>query len=162
VRRLAHEALRRFDAAFRGDFAFNTGIAGVYEFLNAFPEPEAAAAAPEADRRALAEALRLVVRSIAPVAPHLAEELHEALGGTGTVFRTPWPAVDPGALRRDTIEIAIQVNGKVRSRIEVPADLPEDAVREAVLADPRVREWVAGKPVRRVIVVPGRLANVIV
>lgn len=162
VRRLAHEVLRRFDVAFRGDLAFNPAIAGVYELLNAFPDPARAAAAPEPDRRCYAEAVRLVVRAIAPIAPHLAEELHETLGGEASVFRTAWPAVDAEALARDTIEIAVQVNGKVRSRVEIPADLDEDGMKEAALSDERIRERVGDEPVRRVIVVPGRLVNVIV
>jgi leucyl-tRNA synthetase len=161
VRRLAHALLQRFDHAFATTLALNTGIAAVYELLNGFPDPSVATEAPDADRKCYAEAVRVLVAAFAPVAPHLCEELHELLGGTDSIFRTRWPAFDPGALVRDTIEIPVQIMGKVKARIEVPADAGDKDLEAAALAAPRVVELLAGRTVRRVIVVPGRLVNVI-
>ena len=84
------------------------------------------------------------------------------LGGTGTVFRQRWPRHDPSALVRDEVEIAVQVNGKIKARVNVPAGAAEGRVKEIALAEGAVAAAVAGKPPKRVIVVPGRLVNVIV
>jgi leucyl-tRNA synthetase len=164
VRRAAHEALRRFDQAFGGDLCFNTGIAGIYELLNAFPPPAEAVASPPADRAAYAEAIRLLVLMLTPIAPHLCEELHEALwpAGVPTVHRRPWPRWDPAALRRDEVEIAVQVLGKIKARVTVAADADEAAYRAAALAVPQVAQALAGREPKRVIVVKGRLVNLIV
>ncbi len=162
VRRAAHEMLKRFDDAFAGDLAFNTGIAAIYELLNVFPTPEEVAAAPSDERAGYAEALSILVRALAPMAPHLAEELHEVLGGTESVFRAEWPKFDAGALRRDEVEIAIQVNGKIKARVNVPAGGSEDLLRNTAMAVPQVVTALAGRPVRRIVVVPDRLVNVIV
>ncbi len=165
VRRLAHTMLQRFDNAFSGDLAFNTGIAGVYEVLNAFPSAEVCAAASEADRSVYAEAIRLVVSCLAPFAPHLAEECHEVLGGAGTIFRTAWPTLDRAALVRDEVEIAVQVNGKIKARVNVSSSADDAAHRAAAFADPVVASLLAGllagKEPKRVVIVRGRLVNII-
>ena len=145
-----------------GDLALNTGIAAVYELLNLFPKRADVAAWPDGDRASVAEAIRLLVLALAPVAPHLCEELHERLGGTDTVFRAPWPRFDPAALRRDEVEIAVQVNGKIKARVTVAADADEASHRAVALAVPLVAQALAGKEPKRVVVVRGRLVNVIV
>jgi leucyl-tRNA synthetase len=105
-----------------------------------------------------------LARALSPLAPHIAEEIWDRLGqrtALGSVARQPWPAVDPGMLRDDEIEIPVQVMGKVRSRVTVPAGAGEDLVREAALADPRVRECLEGKAIKKVIVVPGKMVNIV-
>jgi leucyl-tRNA synthetase len=109
--------------------------------------------------RAGAEAF---VRLLAPFAPHLAEELWERLGGTGFVSLAPWPVADPALLVSDTIKIVVQVNGKKRDDVVVPANADEAAVRAAALASERVRALLEGRTPKKVIVVPGRLVNVVV
>jgi leucyl-tRNA synthetase len=109
--------------------------------------------------RAGAEAF---VRLLAPFAPHLAEELWARLGGIGFVSLAPWPVADPALLASDTVKIVVQVNGKKRDDVVVPADADEAAVRAAVLASERVRALLDGRPPKKVIVVPGRLVNVVV
>ncbi len=161
VRRRAHTLLQRFDVAFGGEFALNTGIAGIYELLNAFPTPAVAAAAADADRRCYAESLRVLSLAMAPIAPHLAEEVHVLLGGEGSVFNAAWPQLDESALEQDEIEIAVQVKGKIKARIKVAADTDQATVEAAALADPDVQRAIDGREIRRVIVVPGRLVNVI-
>ena len=109
--------------------------------------------------RAGAEAF---VRLLAPFAPHLAEELWERLGGTGFVSLASWPVADPALLTSDTIKIVVQVNGKKRDDVVVPADADEAAVRAAALASERVRALLEGRTPKKVIVVPGRLVNLVV
>lgn len=162
IRRLAHVALQRATEAYETDFAFNTVVARIYELVNAIEKAGAAAPRPEGDRPACGEAVRLLVQVLAPIAPHLGEELWERLGHTKSVFLEPWPAVDPAALAVDEVEIPVQVNGKLRGKVVVPAGAAEAEVRERALADPKVREHLGGRPPKKVIVVPGRLVNVVV
>jgi leucyl-tRNA synthetase len=131
---------------------FNTAIAAMMELSNhltglpARPRP----------------VLEPFVLLLAPFAPHLAEELWRALGHPQTLAYEPWPAYDLALTRADTIEVPVQVNGKVRAKLTVPADIDDDALREAALNDPKVKELIAGKPVRKVIVVPRKLVNIVV
>lgn len=108
------------------------------------------------------EALELIVLMLSPIVPHAAHALWHELGHSGAIVDAPWPSSDAGALAQDAIEIVAQVNGKLRSRITVPADADEEAIKAAALADANVRRFVEGRPVRKVIVVKGRLVNVVV
>ncbi len=96
------------------------------------------------------------------IVPHITRALWQALGHEDTIVDRPWPAVDESALVRDTVELAVQVNGKLRDRVQVPADAGEDAIREAALAADNVQRHTDGKEIRKVIVVPGKLVNVVV
>ncbi len=110
----------------------------------------------------MADVQRDVVLMLAPFAPYLAHELWEMLGETSDLLRAPWPKYDPALAREEQIEIAIQVNGKVRSRITIAADATEDQVRELALADEKIKSAIAGKEIIKVLVVSGRLVNVVV
>jgi leucyl-tRNA synthetase len=99
---------------------------------------------------------------LAPMAPHMAEELWQALGHGETLAYEPWPSYDPALLRDDTIEIPVQLNGKLRGRITVPADADREAIEAAARADQRIAPVLEGKAVRKVIVVPGKLINFVV
>jgi leucyl-tRNA synthetase len=122
---------------------------------------EALPDAPGADalRR---EGLSLLLRVLYPVAPHATWVLWRDLGFDGDLIDAPWPEVDPQALVTDTIELVLQVSGKVRGKIVVPADAGQDAIKEIAAAAPEVARHAAGAPVKKVIVVPGRLVNVVV
>ena len=102
-----------------------------------------------------------LIRLLAPFAPHLAEEFWLRLGGEGSVHLQPWPLHDPEALVQDTVELVIQVKGKVRGTIQVPADCDKDRLEELALASDVALKWLEGKPPRRVIVVPGKLVNLV-
>jgi len=108
-----------------------------------------------------AEALSALVRMLAPFAPHLAEEFWMKLGGIKSVHQQPWPNHDPSALLRDTIELVIQVKGKVRGKIEVPANADENSLEQLALTSDVAKKWLEGNPPRRVIVVPGKLVNLV-
>ena len=99
---------------------------------------------------------------LAPFAPYLAHELWEMLGEKASLLRAPWPKYDPALAKEDEIEIPVQINGKLRSRIVVPADAPEDAVRARAQADEKISAMIAGKQIVKVIVVPGKLVNIVV
>jgi leucyl-tRNA synthetase len=99
---------------------------------------------------------------LAPFAPYLAAELWSVLGETSVLLKEPWPQFDPALAKEDEIEIPVQVNGKLRSRISVPAESSEEFVRNAAFADEKVKAATAGKEVQKVIVVPGKLVNIVV
>jgi leucyl-tRNA synthetase len=111
---------------------------------------------------AVREAVETLVRLLYPFAPHLAEELWERLGHRDPLAKGPWPAWDEQFLTQEEVTLVVQVNGKVRSRLTVPAGLGPEELKSRVLADPAVQRWLAGKPPRDLIVVPNRLVNLVV
>jgi leucyl-tRNA synthetase len=131
---------------------FNTAIAAMMELTNHLTRLDIRP-------RSVLEPFVLV---LSPFAPHLAEELWHTLGVQGTLAYQPWPKYDPSLTKSDEIEVPLQVNGKVRSKLTVPADVTDEALRKAALADPRLLESIAGRTVRKVIVVPRKLVNVVV
>jgi leucyl-tRNA synthetase len=134
-------------------FSFNTAIAAVMELANELSRDTSAPGGRFAAETA--------VSLIQPYAPHVAEELWERLGHE-RLWEQPWPESDPVLLERETFELVVQVNGRVRDRIQVPADVSEDALVEAAKASPKVRAHLDGKAIRQAIVVPGRLVNLVV
>jgi leucyl-tRNA synthetase len=113
-------------------------------------------------REALREALETLVLLLNPFTPHVCEELWARLGHAESLVRQPWPAFDAAAAREDAVELAVQVNGKVRGRVVVPREAGEDQIRAQALAEPRVAEHVLGKQMVKFVVVPGRLVSMVV
>ncbi|MCB2112260.1 MAG: leucine--tRNA ligase [Parvularculaceae bacterium] len=136
-------------------FRFNRAIARIYEFLNAFKK------ARESDEWSRAEALSALIRLIAPFTPHLAEECWERLGGTGLVCSAPWPEADAALLRKDEVTLPVQVNGKRRAEISVAADADKAAIEARALGDAGILRHLEGLTVRKVVVVPGRIVNIV-
>jgi leucyl-tRNA synthetase len=130
---------------------FNTAISQMMIFVNEVT-------AQEKRPRALLEPFVLV---LAPYAPHLAEELWEKLGHKQSLSHAPWPKYDDALLVEETVTIIVQVNGKLRDRMEAPAGASQAQLEKLALANPRVQEHLAGKQVRRIVVVPGKLVNVV-
>ncbi len=159
LRHRVHELIQRASRDVRQRYHFNTAVAAAMEITNALAK--VVDREDPAMRAVVGEALDAVVRLLAPMAPHIAATLWQGLGGEGWPEDAPWPEPDPAALERDTVEMVVQVNGKNRDRIQVAADADEDAIREQALASGRVREHVGEAPVRKVVVVPGKLVNVV-
>ncbi len=140
-------------------FRFNTAIAGLMELLNELVRYQASRSAVTP---VFALAGQLFARLLSPFAPHLAEELHERMGGVGSIYDAGWPAWDEAALVLDEVEVVLQVNGKVREKIMAPADADAAQLEAWARQSERVLHFVGEKPIRKVIVVPGKLVNVVV
>ncbi len=136
----------------------NRAVARLYELANAI----SGAAVDEIPAPVYREALEMLVRLSAPMIPHLAEELWERLGHARMVVCEPWPEADPALMKDEVIELPVQVQGRLRDRIEVAPDAPREEIEKAALASPRVQRAIGGRAVRKVIVVPGRIVNVVV
>ena len=159
LRRKTHETLKRADDDYGRRLTFNTVVSAVHELANAVSRT---GPGNDQDRAAVQEALRSAVLVLSPIAPHITQQLWEALGEPGLLVAARWPEVDEAALVQDSVELVVQVNGKVRGKITVSRDLDEDALREQALANENVVRFVEGKTVRKVINVPGKLINVVV
>jgi leucyl-tRNA synthetase len=110
----------------------------------------------------LKEAVEALVRMLSPFAPHMCEELWEALGHSGGIVAAGWPPFDEAVAKASEIVVPVQVNGKVRGRVTVPADASDDQLREAALADPQVKAHVDGKTIRKVVIARGKLVSIVV
>jgi leucyl-tRNA synthetase len=159
LRRQLHLTIAKVTDDVGRRYTFNTAIAAVMELLNELGRFEPRT---PADRAIVQEALESVVLMLSPMVPHICHRLWHALGHSRAVVDECWPAADESALAAESIEIVVQVNGKVRGRITVPVDAGEEAVKAAALADDNVGRHMAGKNARRVILVPGKLVNVVV
>jgi leucyl-tRNA synthetase len=159
VRRAAHATLAKVTDDMGRRRVFNTAIAAVMEFMNILAKFDDSSPQGRAVTR---EALELLVQILSPIIPHACHALWQALGHEDGLIDRAWPKPDPRALLKDSVEIVVQVNGKLRGRVVVPADANEEQIRAAALASPSVNKWVEGKPVRKIIVVKGKLANIVV
>jgi leucyl-tRNA synthetase len=164
LRRKTHQTIAKITSDFE-HLHFNTSIAALMELLNQLTEFNAdPGSASESDAFAVREALEAMVIMLAPFAPHVAEEMFEGLGHKGGLLQKArrWPVADPELARHEELEIPIQVNGKLRSRVIAAPGVSEDELRQSALADERVRALIDGREVVKVIVVPERLVNVVI
>jgi len=159
LRRKLHETLRKVTDDMDRRFTFNTAVAAVMELMNELSTVQDGSDEGHVVAR---EVLDHVVLMLSPIVPHISHVLWRELGHERAVVEEPWPAIDEAALARDELDLVVQVNGKLRGRIQVPADAPEETLREAALAQENVQRHTEGKQVRKVIVVPGKLVNVVV
>jgi len=160
--RKLHQTIAKITLDFEGRWHFNTCVAAIMELVNDLQAADAQLAAGEVPARYLEEILRALVLLLAPLAPYLAAELWEELGEKGAILRAPWPVSDPILAKEDELEIPVQVNGKLVTVVRVPADAVSKAIEAAALADEKVQSRCAGKTVAKVIVVPGKLVNLVV
>jgi leucyl-tRNA synthetase len=162
VRRLTHKTIKKVTEDIEDRFHFNTAVAAVMELTNELARltPEEVKSSPDL-AAAYAEALEATVILLSPFVPHVAEELWEALGREPGMVRLKWPSFDPALLVQEEILIVVQVNGKKRGEVTVPVDLPEEEIKAAALGYPNVKRFLEGKTLRKVILVPGKLVNVV-
>ncbi|MBN2146775.1 MAG: class I tRNA ligase family protein [Anaerolineales bacterium] len=158
LRRKLHQTLKQVTHDFES-FEFNTIVSSLMELMNEMykAREQGAATAPEWD-----EAVDVYLRMMAPVAPHITEELWAFLGKPYSIHHQPWPVVDEEAAAEEQITLVVQVNGKLRDRITVAVDISEEAARTAALASPIVQKYLEGKQPRKMIVVPGKLVNIVI
>jgi leucyl-tRNA synthetase len=163
LRRIAHQALSKVADDFGRRRIFNTAVASIMELLNAIGRHAADAGAASGPSRAVRqEALEIAVMCLSPIVPHICHELWQQLGQGGELWRTPWRKADPAALVQDEVEIVVQVNGKLRGRVSVASGAADEQVKAAALADENVRRFFEGREPKKVIVVKGKLVNVVV
>lgn len=159
LRRQTYQALTKVTDDLGRRHTFNTAIAAVMELMNAINKLDDDS---EQARAVMQESLELVVLMLAPITPHICHSLWQTLGHEDAVVTAAWPQVDESALKQDNIELMVQVNGKLRAKIQVPAEADQAAVEQIAFAEENIQKFTQDKEVRKVILVPGRLLNIVV
>jgi leucyl-tRNA synthetase len=157
ILRKLHQTIRKITEDFESRWHFNTSISGIMELMNALVDEE-----PRLSASTIAQVLEKLTLLLGPFAPYLAQEIWEELGHSGPVFRETWPSYDLELAKEDLAVIVVQVNGKVRSHIQAAFGTPGDVLQALALEEPKVRPFIAGKQVVKVIVVPDKLVNIVV
>ena len=160
--RKLHQTTAKITQDFEGRWHFNTCVAAIMELVNEMQAADAQLAAGEVPAPVVRELLCTLVLLLAPLAPYLAAELWEELGEEGAVLRAPWPVSNPELAKEDELEVPVQMNGKLVTVVRVAADADSKTIEAAALADEKVQARAAGKTVAKVIVVPGKLVNLVV
>ena len=160
--RKVHETIKQVTHDMDGAFHFNSAIAAIMELMNTIDHTGVESDSSDAHKAAYREALETVVLLLSPFAPHIAEELWQALGHEPSILKKAWPEVIEAALARNEVEMMVQVNGKLRDKMTVAVDTPQSEIEEQALSLGNVQRHIEGKTVRKVIVVPGRLVNIAV
>lgn len=155
--RKLHQTIRKVTDDFETRWHFNTSIAAIMELMN-----EAQSLEAELTAASLGDLCRALALMLAPFAPYLSQELWSELGQNGVVFKQTWPEFREDLAREDSAEIPVQVNGKLRSRVTVPLGTPKEELERLALADTKAQEWIGGKPIVKVVVVPDKLVNIVV
>ncbi len=161
LRRKTHQTIKKVTEDLESGFHFNTAISSIMELVNEIYDTMNSDLREKSAPQAVSDAMEAVVVLMSPFVPHISEELWQRLGRKGSIFRSKWPSHDESALTEDIVTLAIQINGKLRSRVEVPFRAGEETVRQAVLQDPKVKTWVAGKDIKDFIIVPNKLVNIV-
>ncbi|MDI6906680.1 MAG: leucine--tRNA ligase [Thermoanaerobacterales bacterium] len=162
LRHLTHRTIARVTEDVETRFNFNTAISAIMEMVNGLYHYRERVPESDRDPAALREAVESLLLLLAPFAPFITEELWERCGHTDSIHRQPWPEFDPGLLVEDTVTIVVQINGKVRERLVVPADATGEQMSELALAQPRIQSLIGDRKVVKVIPVPQKLVNIVV
>jgi leucyl-tRNA synthetase len=165
VHRKTHATIKKVTEDIQQRFHFNTAISSIMELTNRLYQWEGEREGEKKgplELKVLREAVEAVVLLLSPFAPHISEELWQRLGNTRPVYETDWPAFSPDALVTEEVLVVVQINGKVRSRVNVPAGSARDVVEGVVMKDEKVIEWTKGKKVRKIIYVPDKILNMVV
>ena len=158
LRRISHKAAASIDKAIE-EFRFNSAVATIHEWVGALKKAETG---PDAVIPARLEGASMLARCLTPFMPHLAESCWQAIGGDGLVSVAQWPEPDPALLKDDEITMPVQVNGKKRAELTLAPDTPKDQIEALALAQEAVKAQMEGKSVKKIIVVPGRIVNIVV
>jgi leucyl-tRNA synthetase len=159
MRRQLHQTLQKVTDDMARRHTFNTAIAANMELLNGLSKFEDDTQQGKAIRQ---EALEAVILMLAPIIPHISQALWEQLGHNSDIVLSAWPKLDETALEQDTIEMVIQVNGKLRGKFSVALNASKEEIERLVLADQHIQHSIEGKPVKKLIVVPKKLVNIVV
>ncbi|MGE5894503.1 MAG: class I tRNA ligase family protein, partial [bacterium] len=154
-----HQTIKKVTGDIERDYHFNTAIASMMELLN---EVTSFDPASDEDFAVVDFAVRTLILLLGPFSPHIAEEFWEAIGEKPSLFQQPWPAWNEEYARESEIELVVQINGKVRAKLMVPAGRADDEIKTTALGDPKVKDFIGDKPVRKIIVVKGKLVNIVV
>ena len=160
LRQKIHKAIKKVTEDIER-FHFNTAISAIMELVNEIYVSAVKDRTDEISRRVVRESLETVVVLLSPFVPHFSEELWEALGNRDSIIKTRWPEYDPEAVLEEEILIVIQVNGRVRDRMTLPVSYGEEEVKTWALRSDRIRKLVEGKEIKRVILVPKKLVNIV-
>jgi leucyl-tRNA synthetase len=155
-----HETIQRVTRDIEDRFHFNTAISAVMELFNLMSSFDPAKADPEVSA-VMRRAMEVVVLLLAPIVPHIAEALWQAMGHDASILLESWPHHDPAALKREEVLVVIQVNGKLRSKFQIRADADDAEMKETALADERIQRFISGKPIKKIIVVKKKLVNIV-
>lgn len=156
-----HATVKKAGIDIGNKYQFNTAIAAVMELVNAIYLTKEELSTSEDGKMVLSSAMATVLTLLSPITPHLCEELWEDLGHTQSIAKEPWPKWSEDALVRDMLTVVMQINGKLRSKMEVPADAPKDELEKLALADPNIQRHLGTLAVKKIIIVPGKLINIV-
>jgi leucyl-tRNA synthetase len=161
-RHKVHTTIKKVTDDIEDSFHFNTAIAAVMELVNAFYLAADSLPRDDLARQVFREALEAILVLVSPMVPHIAEELWQQLGQPRLLSETPWLRVQAEALKVAAFTVVVQVNGKVRGRLEVPATASDADIKDAALADPAVQKWISGQPIRKIILARRKLVSIVV
>jgi len=162
LHRKTHQTIKKVTEDIRERFHFNTAIAAVMELVNQMYQ---LLESPQRDDHfwpVMREATEAMILLISPIVPHIAEELRQALGHSESVVKAAWPSYREDVLKTEEVLIVVQVNGKLRNRITVPADATDEEIKQVALQDTRIRDFIADKPIKKMVVIPGKLINIVI
>jgi len=162
LHRKTHQTIKRVTENIEQNFHFNTAISGMMELFNTLSAATGEVSQQPAEPEVVRQAISVLLLLLSPMVPHFAAEMWQQVGNKTSIENESWPEFDPEAAKEDLLTIVIQVNGKVRSRLEVPADVEDNFLVEQALADGNIMKYIEGKPVRKTIVVKKKLVNIVV
>jgi len=165
LKRKTHQTIKKVTEDFDGGFHFNTAISAIMELVNEtydfLTNDEKRMTNDAAGSKTLSDAVETVIILLSPFVPHIAEELWQIIGKENSIFKAKWPVYDRSAIMEAVVTMVVQVNGKLRSKVDVPFDIKEEDLKIKVLADPKIKELSANKSIKKFIVVPKKLVNIV-
>jgi len=158
INRATHQTIKKVTDDIEESFKFNTAISSIMELVTRIY----AIPTNLYGHNFLKQAAKTVVLLLSPFAPHICEEMWEKLGEGESVFKQAWPKYNPEAIKKDTMSLVVQINGKVRSKVDIPAEANDERIKELVLSDEKVKKWIKDKSIKRFIIVPGKIINIVI